>query len=246
MGVYKQFVYSNTGTEIEFMQGLIDLICGLGDGITCEDESGNPTTAQAQYADLTSASTALFYINFGNNVRLMIRRGSTNNNNTTFFYFDDYGHGIGFVRNNQAVMTVIERTCFITYYKNDGIVHFSIGSFDTVRLSDAKHHFMLVKNGSNWLVGRATYPNVPIAQTFTDGEISGTFPILYPYSAGAGHIDYSSSIPFISGGSKQFDCADIMPCSTVAQWASIALPDGKNYLAIGTNAMVELDAEDAS
>ena len=72
MGEFRQFIYSNTGTEITFMEGLIDVLEDLG--LTCEDASGNPTTAAAQYADRTSASQATFYFNLGHDTRLCLQR----------------------------------------------------------------------------------------------------------------------------------------------------------------------------
>lgn len=85
MGEFQHITYSNAGTEIDFMDGLVNLICGLGDNITCEDTEGNPTTAALQYADLTSASQATFVFNFGGAAKLTIQRRSTNDVSNLYY-----------------------------------------------------------------------------------------------------------------------------------------------------------------
>lgn len=67
------------------------------------------------------------------------------------------------------------------------------------------------------------------------------FPKTINFAAPAGSILYSSIAPFTNGGSLAFYAKDLYSCSTVARGASISLPNGKNYVSIGTNAMVEID-----
>lgn len=54
MAEFKQFTYTNTGTEIDFFNGFMDTLLGLDSSFTLEDVDGNPTTIDAQYADLSA------------------------------------------------------------------------------------------------------------------------------------------------------------------------------------------------
>lgn len=62
------------------------------------------------------------------------------------------------------------------------------------------------------------------------------------YSAGSGNIDYIEKVVFVSNGTRAFEDTNLFACSTVAFWTTISLPNGKNYLAIHTNAMVEISS----
>ena len=79
MAEVRQYMYVNTGTEIDFMEGLVDLICGLDSTITVVDANGNPTTVAEQYVDRTSATTPEFRFSFGNGIYFAIKRNNTNN-----------------------------------------------------------------------------------------------------------------------------------------------------------------------
>lgn len=242
MAEFKQFLYTNTGTEIEFMQGFIDLLCGLGEGITCEDENGNPTTAAAQFADLTSSSTAKFYINFGTGYRLCILRNNNNSGVCKVYKFDN--RDIQYEWGNDNVMTSTSRSFFVTYLKSDNFFAIWIGAYNINAITSTLYSAMRMVNDSHKYLGYLVGGYNIISATFSGNNTSVTFSPLFAYSMGAGKVDYIEHSPFISGGVKQFDCEDIFSCSTVPQFSSIALPNGKNYFAIGTNAMVEVDTEE--
>ena len=66
------------------------------------------------------------------------------------------------------------------------------------------------------------------------------FPKTINFAAPAGSILYSSLAPFSNGGSFAFFAKDLYSCSTVSRGSTIALPNGKVFISIGTNAMVEI------
>lgn len=59
--------------------------------------------------------------------------------------------------------------------------------------------------------------------------------------------EYPRSVPYkelegtLTAGQTSITFTDSVINSKVPQWSSIALPNGKNYLAIGTNALVEVE-----
>jgi hypothetical protein len=75
----------------------------------------------------------------------------------------------------------------------------------------------------------------------TDGTHGYVFSKMINFAAPAGNIAYSSIAPLSNGGSLALYAAGILSCSTVAPFSSIALPNGKNYIAIDSNAMIEID-----
>ena len=248
MATFKQFVYSKTSDEIEFLQGLIDLICADGD-ITCEDAEGNPTTAAAQYADLTSASRAEFYFNFGDGYRFQFSRGNTNNNATNKFYFNGTNNNNWspyFTRNDTAINTVTARIWFIRLIKSDNLFYLGIGDFSTT--STPRNIVFHYNDTQNEFHGITMMNENLTSMAFSSINDSASlyFPSVLNYAASAGKIDYIDHTPMISGGTKQFDVDEIYSCSTVSQFSSIALPGGKVFYAIGEHALVEIDEDEAS
>ena len=80
MAEFRQFAYTNTGTEIDFMEGLVDLICGLDSSITVVDVNGNPTTVAEQYEERSSTNIPQFIFEFGTGFNLGIKRNNSTNN----------------------------------------------------------------------------------------------------------------------------------------------------------------------
>lgn len=66
------------------------------------------------------------------------------------------------------------------------------------------------------------------------------FPRTINFSAPAGNILYSSISPFTNGGNFAFFVKDVYSCSTVSRGSTIALPNGKVFVSIGTNVMIEI------
>lgn len=242
MAEFRQFTYSNTGTESDFLQGLIDFICSIDDSITCVDSDGNPTTAAEQFTDLTSASIAKVLFKFGNGVTgFRLERGQTNNKNTNYYYVNDYNFALYFYNRAIEAQTAATRSCTIIYYKSEMIKFLGLGNYNATGMSEIGRFFTLLFNNNDKYVGFTDASNRSLLGTNFVGEsMTLTAPTVLNYSAGAGNIDLFEGYPFISGGARQFFANGIFACSTVTLFSTIALPNGKNYLAIHTNAMVDI------
>lgn len=75
-----------------------------------------------------------------------------------------------------------------------------------------------------------------------DGTNGYIIPKMINFAAPAGQIGYSNIAPIANGGSLAFYASDLLSCTTVSKGNNIALPNGKTYIALGSNTMVEIDA----
>ena len=242
MTTFRQFTYTNNGTEIDFLQGFIDLICGLDSDITCEDSNGNTTTAAAQFSDMTSSGRADIFFNFGNSLKIEFKRTATNNSNANGYQIYNNGSSVTTVRQTnqaQSPTTSMARSYFVTYIKTDSILILWLGHWYTTLITAAIYSLMRIKTANdNYLTNMAG--TNPIGGTFTNDNSSVVFSSVLPYACQAGNIDMIGKSVFVSGGTKAFDTDEIQSCSTVSQFSTLALANGKNYFAIGNNAVIEL------
>ena len=242
MATFRQFTYTNNGTEIEFLQGFIDLICGLDTDITCEDASGNETTAAEQFANMTSSGRADFFFNFGNSLKIEFKRAATNNSNTNGYQILNNGSSLVTIRQTnqaQSPTTNIARSYFVTYIKTDSILALWIGNYNITVITGAAYSLMRIKTDESYYLSNGANTN-PIGNTFTGNNLSVLFSTVLPYSCEAGNIDFIEKSIFVSGGTKVIELYEIKSCSTVTQFSNIALADGRNFYAIGSNAIVEI------
>ncbi len=240
MGVYNKFTYTNTGSEIDFMQGLIDIIVGLG--ATCEDTEGNPTTAAAQYADLTSASQATFVFNFGGNAKLTIQRRGTNDQSANFLNVSTPQYSttdLAFAFGPLSATQQTSRSLNLAYYKSADFIVIWFIWYSRTAITQATCYFACLKANNDVFYSSGSGYNA-ITGSFLGTTINGNLSALLQYSASAGNIDYIEKIPFVSSGVKQFETSSIMSCSTVPQFSSISLPNGKNYFTLSANLMVDV------
>lgn len=252
MAIFKQFVYAKQGTEYDFWNGLFDIITGLDEGIRIEDANGNLTTVDAQLEDRTSASQATFYCNFGNGVIYRLGRAYSNNASTDqVFIRDNLGSLAGAWWNGRYMIDdVATRSVFVAYIKSENFVWFGISAFNS-NISGINRAATRLKVNGN-VYAKSTQNNIPVPtpsnvpnnDTFIGENSSVVFAPFFNFAEEAGKISYINKAVFVNGGARQFETEEIKTCSNVPLWSSIALPDGKNYLAIGTNAMIELDAEE--
>ena len=244
MGEFQHITYSNAGTEIDFMDGFVNLICGLGDNITCEDVNGNPTTAALQYADLTSASQATFVFNFGGAAKLTIQRRSTNDGANLYYRAatdTSYTNDLACAFSTYYVTDTTTRAFNISYYKSDNLIILWLGWYNRPAITNTSFSFVYLNTNSD-IFYSSVAGHTAITSTFYNGTISGSLAtVLLNYSAGAGNIDYLSKVPMLSAGTKLFDVTELVACSSIPQYSNIALPNGKNYYSVSTNLMVEID-----
>lgn len=249
MAEVKQYTLSVIGTEIEFIQAFIDMFCSLGPNITCEDVNGDPTTAALQYADLTSASTATFIFNMGNNVKLRFYRNYDNSQTCVRYRFCIDGSSdsmfIDCSSSSLSVLTVATRAFFLTTVKSANFFAIWAANYSHTSIQNSTPCIMrILNNGENYVMINPKTNNTAFRNTFTsNNSVSVGYRQLFNYAASAGNIDYIDHTIFTSSNTKVFDFPEIYSCSNLTFGTSIALPNNRNFWAIDTNAMIEIDEE---
>lgn len=243
---FRSYKYTSTGTEIDFLQGFIDLVNGLDDDITCVDENGDPVTA-AQI--LGEGGTAYFYVDFNNSnaptIKFARERGIGSGAHLYGLYVNnEYWKSLVFSYDDYGVGVQTPRSWEITLLKGESVVGLWIGSYAATSVSNSDCSFMRIKTTNDNYFAVLNTINIMTA-TFYSSDSSATFKTILPYNAGAGNIDYVQYAIFESGGTRAAVIEDIYSCSNVTAWSTIALPNGKNYVAVHTNAMIELTNDES-
>lgn len=238
MAIFRQFLYTSTGTEIEFVKGFTDLVLSLDDSFTIEDTSGNEATIENIYAQ----SLGAFVINLGNNqtIKFTRRNGATASGQSFNIALNNAGnYSLRYAFTNYSISAEAARTFSVAYIKGDNFLMFWLGSDNHPNISNAVFSFAVLKNNDTRFVGVST--TLLLTYALYSSDMAVTFSPLFQYAVEAGKIDYVDHAPFISGDTKQFDTDEIFTCSTVSQFASITLPGRGNYFAISPNALVPID-----
>ena len=240
MATFRKYTYTNDGTEIDFFQGLYDAISSLDSNITLEDAEGNIVTFADIYSDLTVAPT--FYINFGGGARMVFVRPSVPTQSTSHWTCNSRN----LILTNASLAYDVRgtRSAMLILMKSDTFNYVSIGSYNNTTLQYMSATAITIKQ--NNVIYTASYVGYSaVSQQFKGSDNSIVYLArLFPFVSNAGSIDYSLKTPLCSGsssGTKVFDTNAICSCSTVALESSIALPNGKNYYAIDTNWMIEVE-----
>ena len=247
MAEFRSFLYTDTGTEITFMQGLIDLICGLDSNITCVDANGNPTTAAAQI-DGVYAHRAMFVFKLGNSAVMALARWRGNSEATYIYgyqpnYPSDSGEiAVYYASNGLAYNATATRSYFVSYYKNDDVVLLWLGSYNTNNINNALCSAAMLKT-SNDCFGVSVTGRNPLGAALLGNDSSAVYSPFFQYSETAGHIDFIEKSVFASGETKVFETQIIKSCSIVPQFSNIALSNNRTFFAIAKNAMVETTPE---
>lgn len=243
MGIFRQFVYSKQGTELEFWQGLLDIITGLDENIRIQDHTGELTTVAAQFADRTSSSRAEFYCNFGNGIIFRMERAYSNNmRNDQVFYYDNTGSRVGAWWNgNFNVDTVATRSVFVAYIKSENFVWFGLAAYNSNLSGVYRAASRLTVDGN--VYAKSIQSNNPMSGTFVGENSSAEFMPFFTYAEPSGTISYINKAIFVNGGVRQFETSNIMTCTNVSTFSTLSF-NGRNYLAIGTNALLELTDEE--
>lgn len=178
-----------------------------------------------------------FFLNLGNGQRIEFKRPRASASQTIdYLIFGSYcSFGVA-----AGTMDAATRSYFVAYLKSDNLVIFWLGIYNTSSISNAFGFGIMLRNNNNTFT-YTTRSLYPLNYTLVGPDSSVTFAPTINYNAGAGNVDFAEKAVFVSGGSKAFETEEIKSCSTMSQFASIALPDGRNLFTIATNAMVEID-----
>lgn len=242
MATITQYTYTSTGTEEDFMTGFVDLVCGLDSGITCEDANGNSLTMAQFYSD---TSNQTFYLNFNGN-KLTVQRNFVISQTAQNFRFSTSTgtDAVTYSSGNQAYNAQVTRSWFISIIESDNLCMLSIGAWNVSSLLYVSTTCMWIKKSG------VTYTAVLRNYNFTGSNFIGTdsstvyIAKLLGFTSASGELDYIPKTPFCSGsvtGTKVFDSLDIYSVSNTTIGTNLALPNGKNLYAIGSNWAVEKD-----
>ena len=242
MATIRQFTYTSTGTEEDFMTGFVDLVCGLDSGITCEDANGNSLTMAQFYSD---TSNQTFYLNFNGN-KLTIQRNFVISQSAQSFRFTSPAgaDSVTYSNGNQSYDAQATRSWFISIIESDNLCMLSIGAYTVSSILYVSTTCMWVKKSG------ATYTALLRNYNFTGSQFIGTnsstvyIAKLLGFTSASGELDYIPKTPFCSGsvmGTKVFDSLDIYSVSNTTIGTNLALPNGKNLYAIGSNWAVEVE-----
>lgn len=107
--------------------------------------------------------------------------------------------------------------------------------------------FLYVKNTSEHFFGYVTNNDNPDfhAIPLTDGNGGSSYyikPIL-SYIADSGCLDYINKGFVFLATTKFAEMPELVSCTTIVADSSISLPDGRNFYALGTNTLIEIDPE---
>jgi len=245
MGEFRHYLFSKTSTETDFFQDLFDIICDLGDDITIENASGEEKTVAEIYDETQSGYWVNLFLNFhdGGPRLEMFRTKLSDAAKVVYFQWEGVtrDNNVTFASGANYYGSVSERSFQFAYYKGENSFFFWLGNYNSSQgITNMAMSLGRIKVDDDYAIAWGWNYNV-IGLTYNlGGSTSCSFVSSLPYSAGAGNIDYADFSIFGSSGTKLFSCNDIKACSTVPAFSNISLPDGKNYFAIGTNAMVEV------
>lgn len=226
-----------SGYEQAFIQAIYDYILALDNRITCD------TTVEAQYGLTTGKPTFNFSFN-GHYILTFIRENDITSSNPSY--------RITYILNGAQIKTTVAFNTNITLLNiksfignNICLLFLRVTSTNEWQPMDIPFSVGCVTDGNNNYFGGANDSTDLLSAQFyklSDYTSGYYFAKMINFAAPAGNIGYSSIAPFSNGGSLAFYVSEILSCSTVNQFITINLPNGKNYLSIGSNAMVEISA----
>ena len=119
MGEFKNITFSVYGTEIDYLQGLIDLISDVL-GVPCN------TTAAAQFEDRTAQPTFIFNLNNNTQLKLLRNRVGSEYSEDYTIYINSNGVSQNIMVKGGGVApgyvdTVTTRAMGVAYYKSEDL-----------------------------------------------------------------------------------------------------------------------------
>ena len=241
-----EVVGSNTLTEIEYLQNIIDAIVSLDPRITCG------TTSAEQFADLTSASTATFTFDVDSKYQIVMTRDKNNSATNAKYKFNivvdgaDYAASAGitfFPGNIAPTAPVGENSHFkVSAYttNHEVILWFGANGFGPVSstIPDSYSSMLICDSENDYYCGGVGSSNNIVGATLYKCDDATTgFQIakILNYAESAGNISIVKNVfnP-ISKPSGISLTKDLYGCSTIAIGSAI-VADGDTYFAVGSN-----------
>lgn len=252
----EQIQASNTETEKEFMQRIINLICAVDTTrISCS------TTAEAQYSD--STATATFDINIDNNYSLRIKRGAVNSSGTNNFWFSIIVDGVEYCKSSAAIRLWSSGTSGsgtgavgggyvkVSCYVDNDFIFIWFGTKHNGPVTETfptQYCTAFVTDEDDECYASGLYNSTDIAsqQYYKCSDAGAGYYLIKPldYVDQAGTISYLANmyVPISSNGNPSKFARGLIASSTRTLGESLFF-DGKSYFAIGTNILTEIVSE---
>ncbi len=260
MSAQYDYYFSVTGTEKEFISGLIDYLHNIDSRIVCSSD----VDTEFSTSDLTHVPTFNFSID--GSFSFTLKRSKIVNSVSTEAPLSDSASGyiatFGSLTINItfAVTTAYAwdynatRGYFISDFVNSNFILLLINTternWQNVRLNNnmsivycksGTNSFYAINNSINSLVKSNVF-NIS-DRTFYDisDELNayGTFLTRFDYLSQPGKIDYIRSSVYLSGDQKKFDITCIYDCTEVPVCSTVSLSDGP-YYAVGPHQLVKV------
>lgn len=243
MAIIKEPTAITGNNELEFWTNFISYMTSLDNRITCN-------TTAAEQCDIRYIYTPIYIFDFDGKFQIKFSRSAQWSNWSQTYAVTFIINGTSYTASSMLFCTPSDGT-----YRPDSSVfmRYSVASaisdtsmFIWLGNYSASSDISAYSNAGAFLGDYAGYNNSSniLAGSFYDivnsGVVAYSMTALLPYSAGAGNIDYIEKVVFTSNSVRAFESNEVCSCSTVSPWVSIALPNGKNYLTIHTNAMLEV------
>lgn len=241
-------------TEIEYMQRVVDTLCALDSRITCN------TTAAAQYEDLTTDYTATFDIDIDGEYQLRLKRARTNGDTSGIqgCFFSIIVDGNEYCKSSAAPrlwsnQTKPTQTVGTGYYlkiaafiDDEHIFIWIGGATNTSNIPFFPSGYstgMIIDNDDKYYASGVHNSNLITEQSFykcEDASAGFMMPKALNYIDAPGTISYLQNLdaPLYSNGSPAKFATGLVASSTRTLGESLFF-DGKSYLAIGTNILIE-------
>ena len=138
---------------------------------------------------------------------------------------------------------------YVTTFIGDNVIIIRVTP-SNIEAGTRGHEFVYITDGiGNYYAGIAfadrTEFNIYGTSLYdvTEGTVAYKIgAVISGISASAGTIAYSNYCPIVNGSNILFGFAkELLSCSTIAQRSVIALPNGNNYYALGTNTLIKIE-----
>lgn len=246
--VTTQIHASDTETQEQYMQRVVDTICGIDSRITCN------TTASAQYAD--STAHASFDFNINNKYVLRLYRRNVNSSNDSSFFISVIINGIEYERSSNirmfytagtATTLVLNGYLKVSAFLTDEDVFLWIGAHHDQPIQDllpSSYSTCLVCDKNNNFYAKGLPANInPLSYALykcDDGTANYSVVKCLTYSEAPGLISYIREAPISGNGQLFANAKNLITCTTVPIGSTLAFPTGVNYFAVDPNVIIDI------
>ena len=252
--------YMSGKTELQYLEEFITYFTGLDARITCN------TTVSQQFAD--DSNTATFDFSIDGKYIIRMRRNAVNANDSgnyntyivvngveyhvSYMFVKHYSYAYDYVINPSRDEEITYRIKTVIGEKFIGI-WFGTGWYGQAwasALLPTSSGFVFATDGTNYIMCGKEGPsmgsyvdniNLLDSQGYTpSGALISFAQNVMAFSSAAGSVQYTNHCIVISSSEMVFDVPDLVTCTTLTEGSTIALSNGKRYIAIGPHTLAPL------